>query len=72
MFSPPGLEGRPGIVRISLSTLDGKEVGTLASGLQSAGENRVELDVGKIPPGQYRCTLQSRDGNASTRLVIVR
>ena len=63
---------RAGIVRILLTTLDGSEVGTLASGLSSAGENRLEIDVKTIPPGQYRLTLQTRDGNASTRLVIVR
>lgn len=63
---------RAGIVRILLATLDGSEVGTLASGLSSAGENRLEIDVKAIPPGQYRLTLQTRDGNASTRLVIVR
>lgn len=63
---------RAGIVRITLSTLDGREVGTLASGLSAAGENRIDIDVKKIPPGEYRITLQSRDGNASTRLVIAR
>jgi hypothetical protein len=63
---------RAGIVRIMLATLDGREMGALASGLSSAGENRLDIDVSTIPPGQYRCTLQSRDGTATTRLVIVR
>jgi hypothetical protein len=61
---------RAGIVRITLSTPDGREVGTLASGLSASGENRLDVDVRKIPEGQYLCTLQTRDGNASTRLVI--
>jgi hypothetical protein len=63
---------RAGIVRITLSTDDGREVGTLASGLSAAGDNRLELDVRKIPPGTYLLTLQTRGGNASTRLVIGR
>jgi hypothetical protein len=63
---------RAGIVRITISTLDGREVGTLASGLSAAGENRLDIDVSAIPPGQYQCTLQTRDGNVSTRLVVVR
>lgn len=63
---------RAGIVRIILTTLDGKEVGTLASGLSSAGENRLDLDVRKIPAGEYRCVVQTRDGNAATTLVITK
>jgi hypothetical protein len=63
---------RAGIVRISIASLDGKEMGTLASGLSSAGENRLDVDVSRIPPGQYRLSLQTRDGNASTRLVVAK
>ena len=63
---------RAGIVRISLMTPDGKEMGTLASGLTAAGENRLEIDVSRIPAGEYHCTLQSRDGSVSTRVVIGR
>ena len=63
---------RAGIIRLVLIDRDGKEVGVLASGLSSAGVNVIEIDTRKIPAGEYRCILQTRDGNASTPLVISR
>ena len=63
---------RAGIIRMTLMSADGKEAGVLASGLSKAGENVVDIDIERITPGEYRCVLQTRDGNVSARLILTR
>lgn len=63
---------RAGIVRVVLMDQAGREMGVLASGLSSSGENLLEIDVSTIPAGEYRCVMQTRDGNASATLTITR
>jgi hypothetical protein len=61
-----------GTVMLKVFSLDGREVGTLAQGNQSAGEHRMQFDASHLASGVYVCRLQLGGFAQSRKLVLVK
>jgi hypothetical protein len=61
-----------GTVDLSLFAADGREITTLASGLQSAGKHTVSFDGHNLASGVYLCRLRLGPFVDTRRVVLVR
>jgi len=61
-----------GTVDLSLFTADGREITTLASGLQSAGRHSIPFDGHSFASGVYLCRLRLGPFVDTRKLVLVR
>ncbi len=59
-------------VSIRLNDLSGREVAEICSGIRSAGEHKVVVDVSDIPEGIYFCRLEANGWVETRKLVICR
>jgi hypothetical protein len=67
---------RPGMVKLGLFDVAGRQVGLLASGYHSAGDYALRiLDFGfrisRLGGGVYICRLETSSGSAACKLVLV-
>jgi hypothetical protein len=63
---------RPGVARLTVHDVLGREMGILADGLHAAGEYRVEIPPLALPAGLYVLRLQAPSGSHTRRLVVTR
>ncbi len=57
---------------VELLDMTGRTLGTLWHGLTSGAEQKLDVNVGNVAPGMYRCVLRSGGYQISTPLLIVR
>jgi hypothetical protein len=61
-----------GMVSLTLFTSDGREVATLASGLQAAGRHSVQFDGRPLASGVYLCRLRLGPFVETRRVLLIR
>ncbi len=61
-----------GVVTLKVFDLSGREVATLASGRQGAGEHRVVWSADGQPAGLYFCRMEAGGVSRSVKMVLVR
>jgi hypothetical protein len=60
---------KPGAVRLSVFSSDGRVVDAIASGATSAGEHSLDI-VRNLTPGTYLLSLETPTGRLSQRIVV--
>ncbi|MFH1009998.1 MAG: T9SS type A sorting domain-containing protein [bacterium] len=63
---------KAGIVSLRVFDLLGREVGTLAGGMQPAGSHFVPFDGSGFASGVYLCRLQAGDFSATRKMVLLK
>ena len=62
--------GKPDLVNLLITDLQGKEVMQAKDWHLQAGDNRLRLDLGKLPAGMYVVRAEGKHGTGALRIVI--
>lgn len=65
-------QSEPGMARVTLHDVRGREVAVIADNLRSSGEQRAEVETDALAPGIYVVRVVTEAGRASARLVVAR
>ena len=61
-----------GYVTLKVYDMIGKEVATLVNGMQEAGEHTTSFNASHLPSGLYFYSLQSKNFNATKKMLLVK
>ncbi|MBN1895425.1 T9SS type A sorting domain-containing protein [bacterium] len=61
-----------GPVRVTVTSLNGRKISTLVNGFQPAGRHEVRFDGSDLPGGLYLCRLQTENGNATAKMMLMK
>jgi hypothetical protein len=64
--------GHPGLVRLRVFDVLGRQVAALVDGFRSAGRYNVVWDAADVSSGVYFCRLESEGRSATMRMVMMR
>jgi hypothetical protein len=62
----------PGLVRLCVFDIQGREIATLIAGPKTAGQHTVRFDASALPNGVYVASLQKGQSRLTQRMVIAR
>ncbi|MFA6542118.1 MAG: T9SS type A sorting domain-containing protein, partial [Bacteroidota bacterium] len=61
-----------GYVTLKVYDMIGKEIATLVNGMQEAGEHTTSFNASHLPSGLYFYSLQTKNFNATKKMLLVK